>query len=176
MFFFFSFHAGRKHPEHERKDKIQNVDMFFGDTDDVAENEVIGNNHNGDVVVKQNSIESDDNLSMSFDEKIHIDRPQQPNQNGRKPLAQHNPKVPGVYQRIELTKQRKELMLRAIEQKERERRKFHAKPAPNFNAIHAARSNKRPDEPKITIPKTPQVVRSHRHYSEIAQAKVKHSN
>lgn len=169
----FFLYTGRKHPEHERKDKIQSIDMFFGDAaDDIKKNEANVNNQNDDVVVKQNSVESDENLSMSFEEKIQIDQPQQHNQNERKPLAQHNPKVPGVYQRIELTKQRKELMMKAIERQERERRKFHAKPVPNFTAIHAARSNKRLDEPKITIPKTPQVVRSHRHYSEIAQAKV----
>lgn len=81
--------------------------MFFADANDIVENEANGNTQIGDVVVKQNSVESDGNLSTIFDEKIQIDRPQQHNQNGRKPLAQHNPKVPGVYQRIELTKQRK---------------------------------------------------------------------
>ncbi|XP_055305323.1 targeting protein for Xklp2-like [Sitodiplosis mosellana] len=156
---------GRKHPEHEPKGKIQKDDMFL----DIGKNGTDENKQNANAELERNSLESENNLSLSFDEGLRIG--QRHSQNGRKPLAQHN-QVPNVYAQGQLYKQRKEFRMKLLEKKERDQRKFHAKPAPNFNAIHVAQSKKRTqEEPKITIPKTPQVVRSHRHYADLAKAK-----
>lgn len=138
-------------------------------------------------LIKADSVETDENLSQSIDDQLnHIGdlqinngksqpKPQQQPQthNPIKPLGQHNSKVPNVYARVQLDKLKREYRMKAIEQQERDQRKFHAKPAPKFNAIHAAQRQKRAqEEPKITVPITPQVVRSHRHYKEIAETKV----
>lgn len=57
---------------------------------------------------------------------------------------------------------RKKAMLNAVQQKEREQRMFHSKPAPNFQAIHAAVERKRQQQaPKVTCPITPIVMRRH---------------
>lgn len=61
----------------------------------------------------------------------------------------------------------------AIEKQEREQRKFHSKPAPDFNAIHAATERKRQQQsPKITCPSTPSVLKRHREAQERLQKKV----
>lgn len=143
-----SFGLGRKHPEHERKEYMQKIE-------------------------KKNSVESDDNLSSSFGDELHIDGSQTHKQNGRKPLTQHNLRTPNAYKQGQLYKEKQKLLEKAQLKKDRDQRKFHAKPAPNFNAIHAANSKKRVQEdPKITVPRTPQVIRSHRIYSGMAEAKV----
>lgn len=61
----------------------------------------------------------------------------------------------------------------AIEQREKQQRKFHSHPAPNFNVIHAAADRKRQMQPpKYTVPMTPMVVRRHRETLEKVQKKV----
>lgn len=60
-----------------------------------------------------------------------------------------------------------------IEQKERQQRQFHSKPAPNFHAIHTAVERKKIQHPtKYTCPETPTVVRRHREAQERLQKKV----
>lgn len=146
--------AGRKHPEHERKAIIQKSDLFH----DAKEND---------------TNESEENYSSSLDEGLHIGQPQQHRQNGRVPLCQHNQQVPNVYLHGELYKQRREIRMKVLEQKERDQRKFHAKPAPNFTVIHAVQAQKRvQEEPKVTVPITPRVVHSHRRYHDLVKAKV----
>lgn len=68
---------------------------------------------------------------------------------------------------------KKKAMLNAIQQKEREQRLFHSKPAPNFHAIHAAVERKRQHQPvRITCPKTPSVLRRHEESKERLQKQV----
>lgn len=119
------------------------------------------------------TIPKDENVgneqSGASSEEGHIGQSQQQ----RVPLSQHNQQVPSVYLRGELYKQRREVRMKVLEQKEREQRKFHAKPAPNFTAIHAVHAHKRTqEEPKITVPITPRVVHSHRRFYGLAKAKV----
>ena len=144
--------AGRKHPEHERKAGIQKDDIFH-DTN--------GTN------------ESEENDSSSLDEELHIGQPQQHIQNGRVPLSQHNQLVPNVYHHAKLYKQKKEIRMKVLQQKEDDQRKFHAKPAPDFTKIHAVQAQKwAQEEPKITVPITPRVIRSSNRSKAKAKAKV----
>lgn len=101
------------------------------------------------------------------DEGLHI------RQNERVPMGQHNQHVPSAYLSGDMYKKKREFRMKVIEQQEREQRKFHAKPAPNFTVIHAVQAQKRTqEEPKITVPVTPRVVHSHRRYNVLAKAKV----
>lgn len=132
----------------------------------------------GNVMNQSGSVESE-NLSSSLDE-IHIDEVQAKKQKNHgthkivKPLSSQNHQlVPNVVKIGEIYEQKKKIRYQQTLQREREQRKFHAKPAPNFAAIHAASSKKRDtDEHKLTIPKTPRVVHTHRKYTEIIRKRV----
>lgn len=68
---------------------------------------------------------------------------------------------------------KKKTMLDAIQQKEREQRAFHSKPAPNFQAIHAAVDRKRQQvSAKVTCPLTPSVLRRHAEKKLVLQKQV----
>lgn len=62
----------------------------------------------------------------------------------------------------------------ALEDKRlKEQRMFTSKPAPNFNAIHAAQEQKRNQEPiRFTVPSTPKVLHRHREGVERMRKKV----
>lgn len=144
------------------------------DTDIIAEGENIENNEND---IKEKTPIDLDNLSSSLDEvQIDINKAEQtpkPRNDIRKPLNIHNPKVPNVVRLGQLYEARKKYRMEKIEKEEREKRKFHAKPAPNFSSIHAAQSQKRNfEEHKITVPVTPRVVHTHRENMKKIKAKV----
>lgn len=117
-----------------------------------------------------------DPVESMKDPKLHN---AQANPNGLKkpPLASIKPNVPGVYYKAEITKKKHEAQALIREREDRERRKFHAKRAPNFHAIHAAqheKENRREEEKmeKLTIPMTPKVVHHHRKNMERIKEKV----
>lgn len=71
--------------------------------------------------------------------------------------------------------QRKKLKSQQEEKRLQELRKFTSKPAPNFQAIHAAQEQKRnQQEPKFTIPTTPLVVHHHREHLQRIRRRVSH--
>lgn len=165
---------GIKHPGHDPKDK-ENI-IEFEDAMDEERYSDENKQNDFEIMKRSNSIDSE-KLSSSL-EDVHNDAAQAQHSNmsrreGTKPLTAHNSLVPNVVEIGKLYEQKKQLRYRQTLQKEREQRKFHAKPAPNFAAIHAAHTKRREmDEPKITIPVTPNVVLHHRQYLEKIRAKV----
>lgn len=127
-----------------------------------------------------NSAESDQ-LSSGLDNvQLNSAPAQKTKSNGIKnvvrPLAPHNAKdqnVPNYIKSIQLYEAKKKMRMQKLQMKEKEQRTFHAKPAPNFLAIHEARTQKKSIEDlKITVPVTPKVVHNHRKNMERLKAKV----
>ncbi|XP_031628021.1 targeting protein for Xklp2 [Contarinia nasturtii] len=164
-----------KHPEHERKKNIVNIE-FEETTIEPNENDENQQNY-GQAKNPSNSVESENILSSLGEIQIDSSPAQKQKTNGIrkgvKPLcAQNQQLVPNVVRIGELYEQKKKIRYEQLLQQEREQRKFHAKPVPNFAAIHAASSKKREsDEPKVTVPKTPRVVHTHRKNIEIIRKK-----
>lgn len=140
-----------KHPEHEKFDRNAPIDEQF---DNIIEE-------------SPNMSESNINVIEKQDIKSPSPRPQ-PTAGPSKPLKEFN-----VVKFKELYEMRKKYKLKEIEQREREQRQFHSKPAPNFQAIHAQEERKKVQQPlKFTYPETPTVVRRHREAQERVQKKV----
>lgn len=98
------------------------------------------------------------------------------NMKPRTPNFASRPKVPNVPNVVlagKIYEQKRIHRMEEILRKEREQRQFHAKKAPNFNSMHAARTAKRSnDEPNYTTPVTPNVVHHHRKNVERIRIKV----
>lgn len=170
-------YKGFTHPEHEKKS--ENIAVVLDDTD-VQEKKTKENKKDTDGIENRgNSIESE-SLSSSLDD-VHINQIKSQQTitekgTGTRPLAPHNSKdqhIPNVIKSIQLYEEKKKMRMQKIQTIEREQRKFHAKPAPNFGAIHEARAQKRSlEDMKYTVPVTPKVVHTHRKNMERLQAKV----
>lgn len=173
----------RREEAHNFNEDLNNVEILFEDTDVEIKEEIVENienmenmDNNENNIKELNSIDSD-NLSSSLDE-VHIDtnkkiQSKKPCSNVQKPMSLHNPKVPNVYLAGQLYELRKKHRMEQLERDEREKRKFYARPAPNFSSIHAAQSQKRSfEERKITMPITPKVVHTHRENMKKIRAKV----
>lgn len=177
------FVAGVKHPEHERDRENQAAIKFETTADETIIDNIENNQNNGNVIKPEmNSIESD-NLSSDLDE-MQIEPLE-----SKKAVKSSNGKVnagcsnkfqlvPNVYHKIELMRKKHEVEAVLREKEEREKRKFHAKRAPNFHAIHAVQHEKehRREEEKmerVTIPTTPKVVHRHRQNMERIKEKVR---
>lgn len=173
-------YIGCTHPEHEKKSG--NIAVVLDDSD-VQKKKTKKNKKNTDSIENRgNSVESE-SLSSSLDD-VHINpiKSQQTiteKRTGTRPLAPHNSKdehIPNVIKSIQIYEEKKKMRMQKIQTIEREQRKFHAKPAPNFGAIHEARAQKRSlEDMKYTIPITPKVVHTHRKNLERLQAKVNYS-
>lgn len=97
--------------------------------------------------------------------RVHETAAIQPNQ-----LNQLN-----VFEKGKLYEQQRKRRIEAEEKRLREMRKFHAKPAPKFQAIHAAQNLKRAKQPlQFTCPMTPEVVRRHKEERKRVNLKVKY--
>lgn len=152
-----------KHQKHERPQTI----VFEAS---VNENDP---NINNVTSTSTNSSESENPMSINSDQ-LTDDTFESPVRNipttaaaQRKPL-----KTPNVVKAGRIYEQKKQLRMEQLAQKEREQRRFHAKPCPNFSSIHAAKAKGAVEEPKFTVPKTPQVIRHHRKNLELVKAKV----
>lgn len=72
-----------------------------------------------------------------------------------------------------LYEERKKQRMEELERIEREKRKFHSKPAPNFRAIHAAQEHNKIERPmKVTIPTTPLAIKHDREHKQRWQKRV----
>lgn len=166
--------AGVQHPEHERN-RQHNAELVF-ETTEHEENEE--NNKNIGNVIENRSNSLDSNSLASDLDEMHIDRVDPAsNSNSRNANVPKKPQaaksnVPSVYYKAEFVKKKHEAQAILREREERKKREFHAKPAPNFNAIHAAQGEKLHQEIKITMPITPKVVHHHRKYVERKNEKV----
>lgn len=153
---------------------INDFEIVFEDTVDESERSEKCGSNDENIVKVSDSLSLSDALSSSLDE-AHIGekkkiRSQQPRNIGPRPLNVHNPKVPNVVRAGQIYEVKKKLRMEQLEKLEREMRRFHAKPAPDFSTIHAAQ--KRSTESKITVPVTPRVVRTHRENLKKREAKV----
>lgn len=157
---------GLKRPDARvSNENLNNIDFIFEDS--ATRNMEFNENHPYDnAKTTANSIDSGD-LSTSLDEE----QSQRLRPKKSKPLATHNPKIFNVVLAGKLYEEKKKLRMEQLIKKEREQRIFHAKPAPDFNYIHA-HQKRAPEEPKYTIPTTPNVVHHHRKNMEKTKAKV----
>lgn len=176
------FVAGVKHPEHERDRENQATIKFETTADETIIDNIENNQNNGNVITKMDSIESD-SLSSDLDE-MQIEplksKIAAKSTNGQVIAGCSNKfqLVPNVYHKVELMRKKHEVQAMLREKEEREKRRFHAKKAPNFHAIHAIQHEKehRREEEKmerVTIPTTPKVVHRHRQNMERVKEKVR---
>lgn len=161
--------AGVKRPESKCDEDLNTIKIQFEDT--------IENNENSSHVMNTpNSVDSPNQTPPS---SIESGQQERNLAGGLKPRQINNyaktgySAVPHVYLAGQIYEQKKKLRMQELERKEREQRQFHAKRAPDFNSIHAARNAKKVvQEHKHTIPTTPKVVHNHRKEMERIQAKV----
>lgn len=183
--------TGRRHPEHEKVKQEALTNFHMADEQksaapDKNQNDFNSENYqiNGDDAENNqnsmNAFQSDlssdlENLELKNDGRS--DESDKPSSNVR-PVNSGGPgmkknKELNVVLNIEIMNLKRKARLEAIERQEREQRKFHSKPAPDFNRIHSAQAKKRAAEPmKVTHPQSPSVLRHHREAQERKQKKV----
>lgn len=159
---------GFKRPEaKDSNENLNNADFNLDDneTEEVESNENLGHNEN-------HRNDTENTPANSVDSSLDENQSQRPQpRKVSKPLTTHNPKVFNVVLAGKIYEEKKKIRMEMIEKREREQRKFHAKPAPNFNSIHA--HQKRASEAvNYTIPTTPKVVHHHRKNMEKVKIKV----
>lgn len=152
------FSAAAKHPGHE---KFVNNNIFEKKIDE-------NDDENDQNAVNTHGSGAESTLSSSQEkpvEEVHRGYTK----------AVTKPKVFNVVESVKFYEERKKHRLAEIERKEREQRKFVAKPAPKFDSIHAAANQKRSashEKLRVTIPVTPKVVHHHRQNIEKLKTKV----
>lgn len=161
--------AGVKHPEPKGDEDLNTIKIQFEDT-------IENNENSSNIINTPNSVDSQNQTPPSPNEHGQQARnlagelkPRQINN-----YAKHGySAVPHVYLAGQIYEQKKKQRMQQLERKEREQRQFHAKKAPDFHSIHAARNAKKVvPEHKHTVPTTPKVVHNHRKEMERIQARV----
>lgn len=160
--FFAVVSSGRRHPEHEINGKRN-------ENEEDAENDFNMNNFLDDIAEQEAQIES-----KLIEEEKNKENERKPNvKRNAGTVAQEKPKEFRVVQYDKIYKTRQQHRAALEEQKRKELRSFQSKPAPNFQAIHAASSLKRAQEQiHITVPSTPKVMQRHREGVERIRKKV----
>lgn len=185
----------QKHPEHEKFYKNNpNFDEEFAEGLSISEQNKIDNQNDAKPLIeshKENKMNHEmhqgvnvkaeiaspnrniavktENSSLNTDMECPVKFTMRPIETNK------NDKDFNVVRFVKIYDVKKREMLHAIQQKEREQRLFHSKPAPNFQAIHAAVERKRHQQaPKVTIPMTPIVLRRHAEKQVQLQKHVRH--
>lgn len=187
-------HSAQKHPEHsaikakKHESKIKSKETQANDENE--ENIESKSNANSNANPIANTVNTpvsvDSDYLSSENECIQLNNVQSSplrNNNNRANLRTKpvTPKAKddkdnrdfNVIRAGKLYEERKKHRMEELERIEREKRKFHSKPAPNFRAIHAAQEQKKCDRPmKVTIPKTPLAIKHDREIKQIWQKRV----